>query len=130
MNSAASLLDPASNPTTYVVSVLALYSDMPDTPLRSTPQDQRQARSWFDGGIPLMVVEAALLLGSLRRIRPPGVASLPRVRSLAYFHPVVEELLENPVPDAYVQYLRSRLRSIFDKVRPTDVQKSTFSDDR
>jgi hypothetical protein len=98
MNSAASLLDPASNPTTYVVSVLSLDCDMPDTPLRSTPEDQRQARSWFDRGIPLLVVEAALLIGSLRRIRPPGVPSLPRVRSLAYFHPVVEELLENPRP--------------------------------
>jgi hypothetical protein len=130
MNSADSLLDPASNPTAYLVSVLALYGDLPDTPMRSSPLDQRQARSWFERGIPLLVIEAALLLASLRRIRPPGIPSLPRIRSLAYFNPVVEELLQNPVPDEYVQYLRCRLRSILDKVEPTDVQKSTFSDDR
>jgi hypothetical protein len=130
MNSAASLLDPASNPTAYVVSVLALYGDMPDTPMRSSPLDQRHAHSWFDRGIPLLVVEAALLLASLRRVRPPGVPSLPRIRSLAYFNPIIEELLQNPVPDEYVQYLRCRLRSTLDKAEPTHVQKSTFSDDR
>jgi hypothetical protein len=130
MTSLASLLDPASNPTAYVVSVLTLYGDMPDTPLRSNPQDQKQARSWFDRGITLPVVETALLLASLRRIRPPGVPPLPRIRSLAYFQPVVEEVLENPVPEGYVQYLRFKLRSLTDKASPADVQKTTFSDER
>jgi hypothetical protein len=130
MTSAASLLDPASNPVTYVISVLTLYSELPDTPSRTNPQDQRQARSWFDRGISLSVVEAALLLASLRRIRPPGVPPLPRIRSLAYFQPVIEKLLENPVPEGYVQYLRVKLRNIVDKANPADVQKSTFSDDR
>ena len=130
MNSGASLLDPASNPATYVLSVLTLYGELPDTPLRTNPQDQRQARSWFDRGVPLSQVEAALLLASLRRIRPPGVPPLPRIRSLAYFQPVIEELLENPVPEGYVQYLRVKLRSIADKANPAEVQKSTFSDDR
>jgi hypothetical protein len=32
--------------------------------------------------------------------------ALPRIRSLAYFQPVIEELLESPVPDGYLQYLR------------------------
>jgi hypothetical protein len=39
------------------------------------------------------------------------VPPLPRIRSLAYFQPVVEELQENPVPDGYLQYLRFKLRS-------------------
>ena len=130
MTSAASLLDPASNPVTYVISVLAFYGDIPDTPVRTNSHDQRQARSWFERGVPLQVVETALLLASLRRIRPPGVPPLPQIRSLAYFQPVIEELLENPVPDGYVQYLRVKLRAIMDKTSPADVQKSTFSDDR
>jgi hypothetical protein len=130
MNSAASLLDPASNPVTYTVSVLALYGELPDTPPRTNPQDQRQARSWFDRGVPLAVVEAALLLASLRRIRPPGTLPLPRIRSLAYFQPIIEELLENPVPEGYVQYLRVKLRNIVDKANPAAVQNSTFSRDR
>lgn len=126
----SSLLDPASNPTTYVISVLNLYSDLPDTPSRTNPQDQRQARSWFDSHIPLSVVETALMLASLRRVRPPGIPALPRIRSLAYFQPIIEELLEHPVPEGYVHYLRLKLRSIADKIAPAEVQKSTFSGDR
>ena len=103
MNSAASLLDPASNPTTYVVTVLNLYGELPDTPPRTNPQDQRQARSWFDRGVSLTVVEAALLLASLRRVRPRGIPPLPRIRSLAYFQPVIEELLEKAPEFSWAQ---------------------------
>ena len=130
MNSAASLLDPASSPVSYVIAVLNLYGELPDTPARTNPHDQRQARTWFDRGVPLPVVEAALLLASLRRIRPPGAPPLPRIRSLAYFQPVIEELLENPVPEGYVQYLRVKLRHIVDTANPAAVQNSTFSRDR
>ena len=131
MNSAASLLQPESNPALYVSSVLTLYVDLPDTPLRANTQDQRQARSWYDRGVPLSVVEASLLLASLRRLaRPPGVPPLPRIRSLAYFQPVIEELLESPVPDGYLEYLRFKLRSVVDKADPAAVQKTTLSDDR
>ena len=131
MNSAASLLQPESNPALYVSSVLTLYVDLPDTALRANTQDQRQARTWYDRGVPLSVVETSLLLASLRRLaRPPGVPPLPRIRSLAYFQPVIEELLESPVPDSYLQHLRFKLRSIVDKADPAAVQKTTFSDDR
>ena len=131
MTPAAALLEPANNPALYVSSVLTLYVDLPDAPLRANTQDQRQARNWFDRSVSLPLVETALLLASLRRItRPPGVPSLPRIRSLAYFQPVVEELQENPVPDGYLQYLRFKLRSIVDKADPAAVQKTTSSDDR
>ena len=131
MTPAASILDPASNPALYVSAVLTLYVDLPDTPERASTPDQRQARSWFDRGVSLSLVETALLLGSLRRMaRPPNVPPLPRIRSLAYFQPVIEELQESPVPDGYLSYLRLKLRSLVDKTVPTDVQKNTFSDDR
>ena len=131
MNSVASQLQPDSNAALYVSSVLTLYVDLPDTALWVNTQDQRQARSWFDRGVPLSVVETSLLLASLRRLtRPPGVPPLPRIRSLAYFQPVIEELLESPVPDGYLQYLRFKLRSIVDKADPAAVQKTTLSDDR
>ena len=131
MNSAASVLQPDSNPALYVSSVLMLYADLPDTPLRTNPQDQRQARSWFDRSVPLAVVETALLLACLRRnTRPAEVPPLPRIRSLAYFQPVIEELLENPAPEGYLPYLRSKVRSVMDKADPATVQKTTLSDDR
>jgi hypothetical protein len=131
MNSAASLLRPDANSALYVSSVLMLYVDLPDTPLRTNPQDQRQARSWFDRGVPLTVVETALLLACLRRnTRPAEMPPLPRIRSLAYFQPVIEELLENPVPGGYLQYLRFKVRTITDKADPAAAQKPTLSDDR
>jgi hypothetical protein len=131
MTPASSLLDPASKAALYSRTVLTLYVDLPDTPLRASLQDQRLAQRLFDTGIPLSLVETALLLGSLRRLcRPSDVRPLPRIRSLAYFQPVIEELQEHPVPNGYLDYLRFKLRGLTDKASPAKVQKSTFSDDR
>jgi hypothetical protein len=131
MTPVASILEPNSNPMLYVAAVLTLYVDLPDTPLRASVSDQRQARIWFDRGLPLEVVETALLLASLRRlVRPAEVPTLPRIRSLAYFQLVIEELREHPAPTGYLQYLRLKLRNILDNPAPAAVQKSTFSDDR
>lgn len=128
MNTPALEPDPAS----YVAAVLILYVDLPETPLRSSVQDQWQARRLHDRGVPLRLVESALLLGSLRRLtRPAGVPPLPPIRSLAYFQPVIDELLAHPVPDNYLDYLRLKVRRIAgEKSVPADVQKNTFSDDR
>jgi hypothetical protein len=116
MTPASSLLDPASNPALYISTVLTLYVDLPDTPLRASVQDQRLARRLFEMGIPLSQVETALLLGSLRRLcRPSDLRPLPRIRSLAYFQPVIEELKEDPLRDGYLDYLRRKLRAIMDK---------------
>ena len=131
MTPASSLLDPASNPALYTSTILTLYVDLPDTPLRAGIQDQRLAQRLFEAGIPLSLVETALLLGSLRRLcRPSDVRPLPRIRSLAYFQPVIQELQEHPVPDGYLDYLRLKLRALMDKAGTAKVQKSTFSDDR
>jgi len=131
MTPVSSLLDPASNPSLYISAVLKLYVDLPDTPLRASIQDQRLAQRLFDTGVPLSLVETAMLLGSLRRLcRPADVPPLPRIRSLAYFQPVIQELQQQPAPAGYLEYLRLKLRTITDKTRSPDVQKSTFSDDR
>jgi hypothetical protein len=131
MTPASSTLDPNSAPALYVAAVLTFYVDLPDTPLRASISDQSQARLWFDRGVPLEVVETALLLACLRRsVRPADVPPLPRIRSLAYFQPVVEELRVHPAPNGYLQYLRLKLRGIVDNPAPAKVQKSTFSDDR
>jgi hypothetical protein len=133
MTPASSILDPASNPTLYISAVLTLYVDLPDTPLRANIQDQRLAHRLFETGVPLSLVETAFLLASLRRLcRPSDVPPLPRIRSLAYFQPVIQELQEHPIPNGngYLEYLRLKLRGVMDKADPAKVQKSTFSDDR
>lgn len=128
MNTAALQSDPAS----YVAAVLILYVDLPETPLRASVQDQWQARRLHDRGIPLRLVESALLLGSLRRLtRPTDLPPLTPIRSLAYFQPVIDELLTHPAPDNYLDYLRLKMRCIAgEKSNSADVQKTTFSDDR
>jgi hypothetical protein len=131
MTPAASILDPNSNPALYVTAMLTLYVDLPDTPLRASVPDQRQARIWCHRGVPLPVVETALLLACLRRLaRPSDVPPLPRIRSLAYFEPIIDELLAQPTPGGYLEYLRLKLRSILDNPAPAKVQKPTLSDDR
>ncbi len=79
--------------TAYVTTVVTLYMDMPDTPMRVSASDQWLARHFYQDSVPLETVETALLLGSLRRlIRPADSPRLPPIRSLAYFRPVIEEL--------------------------------------
>ena len=130
MTPAASLLQPDSNPALYISSLLTLYIELPETPLRATASDQWLARRFHDDGVPLRVVETALLLGSLRRlIRPADAPRLSPIRSLAYFRPVVEELRAHPAPDSYIDYLRLKLRQVAAAL-PASVRKSTFSDDR
>lgn len=123
---------PESDPASYLAAVLILYVDLPETPLRASVQDQWQARRLHDRGVPLCVVESALLLGSLRRLmRPANAPSLTPIRSLAYFQPVIDELLAHPAPDNYLDYLRLKMRRIArEKSIPPVVQKNTFSDDR
>ncbi len=123
---------PESDPAAYVASVLLLYVELPDTPLRASVQDQWQARRLHERGVPLRLVETALLLASLRRlVRPTDVPPLPPVRSLAYFLPVIDELLSHPLPDNYLEYLRLKLRRVAEQRNASaEVQKKTFSDDR
>ena len=45
------------------------------------------------------------------------------------FLPVIEELQRQPLPDAYLDYLRLKLQKLSSASRPP-VQKNTFSDDR
>ena len=100
------------------------------TPLRASASDQWLARRFHDDGVPLRVVETALLLGSLRRlIRPADAPRLSPIRSLAYFRPVIDELRAHPAPEGYLEYLHLKLRQAAADP-PAGVQKSTFSDDR
>jgi hypothetical protein len=99
----------------YVRAVLARYLWLPDTPSQSSRHDRRLAQSLFERGISLLVVEAALLLATTRRVmRESWLAPLPRVRSAYYYLPVIAEILDNPrQPDLdYLICLLRRLRPL------------------
>lgn len=96
---------------TYVAAVLMLYTDLPDTPLRPRPMDQSLARKFQQQAVPLSLVESAMLLATLRRLtRSSELPPLPKIRSLAYFLPVIAELQQQPLPDGYLDYLRLKLQ--------------------
>ncbi|HVH85520.1 MAG TPA: hypothetical protein VM912_02270 [Terriglobales bacterium] len=130
-------MSPDSASADYVEIVLKLYLGLPDTPLRARTPDRKLARQFQERGLPLHLVESAFLLASVRRLaRPVGVPPLEPIRSLAYFQPVIEELLSSPVPEGYLQYLQLKLRqfaaakSSLRELLSAEVQKHTLSDDR
>ena len=114
----------------YVTAVLLLYLELPDTPSRPSAADQSLARKLHQDAVPLPLVESALLLGSLRRIqRPAERPPLPRIRSLAYFLPVIAEMQQLPPLHGYLDYLRLKFKNIT-QAAPPDVQKTTLLEDR
>ena len=95
----------------YVAKVLQWFVELPETPWRSRQPDLVRAAELHSRGVGLEIVESAFLLGSLRRLgRPPDHPPLQPIRSLAYFLPVVEELIETPVDANYLDYLRHKMR--------------------
>lgn len=97
----------------YTAALIMLYLDLPDTPLRPSPQDQTVARKLYQQNVPFSVAEAALLLASLRRlIRNSDLPPLAPIRSLAYFQPVITELQQQPLPHGYLDYLRVKFQKM------------------
>jgi len=93
----------------YVRFVLDVYLGLPETPARSNRRDRLCAEQWFAAGVPRERAETALILASLRRLgRPMERKLLGRIRSLAYFQPVVEELEQEPLSPGYAGYLRGK----------------------
>src|SRR5215470_270307 len=91
----------------YVYRVLEAYQRTPGTSGQVRPPDRQLALQLQQRGIPLRTVEYGLLLAAARRIfRPAEAAPLNKVRSLAYFVPVIEELLVTTIDENYFEYLR------------------------
>jgi|SRR5215469_8534963 len=120
----------------YVDKVLSLYQQLPETPALPSSRDRLHAHYLERRGLSLTVIETAFLLGSLRRLlRPPDAPTLSPIHSLAYFGPIIEELLHNPVPQNYIEYLRRKMQRFAGKkltgqeLHSASVQKDTDSDD-
>jgi hypothetical protein len=94
----------------YVRQVLDAYRKTPGTMGTVRRQDRLLAAQLHQGGVPLAAVENALVLAAARRlIRPADSAPLGTVRSLAYFLPVIDEVLSLHVNPDYFRYLRQKV---------------------
>jgi hypothetical protein len=72
--------------------------------------DRLLAAQLYQRGLSMQVIENALVLAATRRlIRPADAPPLGTIRSLAYFLPVIEEVLELRVSPDYFEYLRYKL---------------------
>lgn len=99
---------PADQERLYLEAVLATYSSLPGTPAHPSRQDRRLARDLCHRGVPLRTVRTALLLAAARRTLRSGPPLAP-VRTLHYFLPAIEEVLELPPDPGYVEYLAAKL---------------------
>ena len=94
----------------YVRQVLEAYRKTPSTMGTVRRADRLLAAQLYQRGLSVKVIENALVLAATRRlIRPPDALPLGTVRSLAYFLPVIEEVLESRVSPDYFEYLRYKL---------------------
>jgi hypothetical protein len=97
----------------YVRKVLEAYRNTPGTCGNLRRTDRTLAVQLYQRGVPLSIVENALVLAAVRRmIRPADAPPMTTVRSLAYFLPVIEEVLEMEVGEEYFQYARQKLQRL------------------
>jgi hypothetical protein len=97
----------------YVRRVLDTYRRTPGTTGIVRRADRLLAATLQQRGVPLTVVENALVLAAARRmIRPEGSMPLGTIRSLAYFLPVIEEVLSLNVSPEYFQHLRRKVERV------------------
>jgi hypothetical protein len=95
----------------YMQSVLGAYRQTPGTAGTIRRPDRLLAAQLYARGVPLCAVENAFVLATSRRqIRPAGAPPLTTIRSLAYFSPVIEEVLESRVNPEYYRYLRHKVQ--------------------
>ena len=87
----------------YVRRLLEDYRATPGTAGVVRRPDRLLATQFYERGVPLETVENALMLAAARRsVRPDNVPPLGIVRSLAYFSPVIEEVLQLKVGPEYL----------------------------
>jgi hypothetical protein len=95
----------------YVRRLLDAYRLTPGTCGVVRRPDRALAAQLHQRGVSLEAVENALVLAAARRlIRAAGAAPLGTIRSLAYFSPVIEEVLQLHVSQEYFQHLRHKLQ--------------------
>ncbi len=98
----------------YIERVLSAYRQTPGTTGTIRRPDRLLAAQLYARSVPLDTVENALVLAASRRLFRPGHAlPLATIRSLAYFLPVINEVLDLPVSPDYFRYLRRQIAAFY-----------------
>ena len=98
----------------YIHQVLSAYRQTPGTAGTIRRPDRLLAAQLYARRVPLHAVENALVLAASRRLlRPTHAPPLGTIRSLAYFLPVINEVLSLTLSLDYFRYLRSKIAGFY-----------------
>ncbi len=97
----------------YIRQVLEAYRKTPGTMGTVRRADRMLAAQLCQRGVAVSVIENAFVLAAARRLmRPAEAPPLGTIRSLAYFLPVIEEVIEMRVSPDYFQHIRRKLERV------------------
>ncbi len=106
-------MDDARGQEEYIHQILEAYRKTPGTMGTVRRPDRMLAAQLYHRGVAVSVIENALVLAAARRLmRPADAPPLGTIRSLAYFLPVIEEVLGMRVSQEYFQHVRRKLERI------------------
>ena len=101
---------PAAKETTYVQAVRKMFLSIAYTSSKFTNSDARVASQMQIDGVPLSVVQDAILLGACRKyiawLNSSSAEPIVPIGSLRYFTPIVAELCRRPLPLSYREHLQ------------------------
>jgi hypothetical protein len=106
-------MDDGCSQEEYIHEILEAYRKTPGTAGTVRRPDRMLAAQLYQRGLSVSVIENAFVLATARRLmRPADAPPLGTIRSLAYFLPVIEEVLGMRVSPEYFQYLRQKVERI------------------
>ena len=106
-------MDDGHSQEEYICQVLEAYRKTPGTMGTVRRADRMLAAQLYQRGVTVSVIENAFVLAAARRLmRPADAPPLGTIRSLAYFLPVIEEVLDMRVSPEYFQHVRRKLERI------------------
>ena len=106
-------MDDGGGQEEYIRQVLEAYRKTPGTSGTLRRPDRVLAGQLYQRGVSVSVIENAFVLAATRRlVRPADAPPLATIRSLAYFLPVIEEVLGMRVSPEYFQHVRRKLERI------------------
>ena len=107
------MVDDGCGQQEYTRQILEAYRKTPGTRGAVRRPDRMLAAQLYQRGVSVSAIENAFVLATARRLtRPADAPPLGTIRSLAYFLPVIKEVLGMRVSPEYFQYLRQKVERI------------------